>query len=263
MLSWKRFQTTEFQAVVGQSLALPWATVMSSHDNPGHYMGNCIFVDAAVPPPSSEDLDAAEAIARSGHCRVVYQFIDAQQVPAPYSSAWTSTLSARGLAVETTPAWLLCYDLSELPTTVQAVHETRVLTNVDEIIASDGGASPYNADAWLRHLRLKQLALGERYGCFVASVDPATQASVGLVSLHVADGTTAVVNWCGVPEGHRRRGHARAAILRALTYARDVCQCQHVLLTAVEEGPIRLYESVGFRIIDQGNEVQGLGSLDA
>ncbi|KDO25997.1 hypothetical protein SPRG_08650 [Saprolegnia parasitica CBS 223.65] len=259
-MNWQRFQTTEFGAIVDNVITAPWATMTSTPTNPEHYMANCIYVDASVLPPADTDLDAMETIQRQAHARVVYQFIDAKATMAPYASEWKTCLKARGLEIEMTPAWLLAFDLATQMVPAP-IHATRVLTTVDEILDADGGASPYNSDAWCRHLRLQQLARGPSYGCFVSSVDSENNASVGVVSLHLASDGVAIVNWCGVPEAHRRHGHATSALVRALAYARDELHCTHVYLTAVDDGPIQLYQRVGFTIVDAGDEVQCLGPL--
>lgn len=81
------------------------------------------------------------------------------------------------------------------------------------------------------------------------------------MSLHVADGATAIVNWCGVNPAFRRQGHASNALRHALQYARDVCGCTDVLLSAVDEGPLALYQGLGFEVVAYGNEIQCMEPL--
>ncbi|KAF0720670.1 Aste57867_95 [Aphanomyces stellatus] len=261
ILKWHAFQTAEFHEIVDRHHTTSWATMTSTPSNPDHYMGNCIYVDASVAPPASAELDALEAIQRQHDSRVVYQFIRSEHVPSTHAMTWQALLAARGLEIEVTPAWLLSVDLATLPVHTPTRHVTRVLNTIDDIMTADGDASPHTTEAWYRHLRQRQLGQGPTYGCFVGSMDAATDHAVGLVSLHAASGTTAIVNWCGVHAGFRRQGHGESALVRALEYARDVCGCRHVLLTAVEEGPIRLYKHVGFQVVDQGDEIQALAPL--
>ncbi|OQS05706.1 hypothetical protein THRCLA_02194 [Thraustotheca clavata] len=254
-MDWFTFQTNEFNAIIGTKYIESWATITSTPSNPNHYMGNCIYIDPSVLPPSDDELDKYEKLS----CRIVYQLINAR-APNAYTSKWVERLVSRGLTIDTTRAWLLQFDLKRLPFQLPPQpHPSVILTDVDTTLVVDDNASPYNADAWMRELRRRQLAIGDGYGCFMASIDAASNRPVGIVSLHVAHDNVAIVNWCGVHPEYRRQGHATNALLHALEYARDVCACTYVMLSAVEEGPIALYKSVGFDVVDEGDEIQVLG----